>query len=140
MGTPTSANPANAQAIGCGPFKLKEWVKGSRVHLFKHEGYYRAGEPHIDEIFYRVIPDAASRSVALEQGTVQLTQWTDVELFDGARLMVLLFSVQLNWLPAFGYVTIGVQQTAMERALDIGKHLLLRACRSPPCIWRSTRA
>ncbi|QDM29591.1 ABC transporter permease [Tardiphaga sp. vice304] len=40
--------------------------------------------------------------------------------------MVLLFSVQLNWLPAFGYVTIGVQQTAMERALDIGKHLLLR--------------
>lgn len=119
-------NPANAQAIGCGPFKLKEWVKGSRVHLFKHEGYYRAGEPHIDEIFYRVIPDAASRSVALEQGTVQLTQWTDVELFDGARLMVLLFSVQLNWLPAFGYVTIGVQQTAMERALDIGKHLLLR--------------
>lgn len=79
-------NPANAQAIGCGPFKLKEWVKGSHIHLVKHEGYHRAGEPHIDEIFYRVIPDAASRSVALEQGTVQLTQWTDVELFDVARL------------------------------------------------------
>jgi peptide/nickel transport system permease protein len=40
-------------------------------------------------------------------------------------MMVLLFSVQLNWLPAFGYVTIGVPQTAMERAFDIGKHLLL---------------
>lgn len=40
-------------------------------------------------------------------------------------MMVLLFSVQLNWLPAFGYVTIGVPQTAMERVLDIGKHLLL---------------
>jgi peptide/nickel transport system substrate-binding protein len=63
-----------------------EWVKGSHIHLVKHDGYYRAGEPHLDEIIYRVIPDAASRSVALEQGTVQLTQWTDVELFDVARL------------------------------------------------------
>jgi peptide/nickel transport system substrate-binding protein len=79
-------NPANAQAIGTGPFKLKEWVRGSHIHLVRHEGYYRQGEPHLDEIVYRVIPDAASRSVALEKGTVQLTQWTDVEFFDVPRL------------------------------------------------------
>jgi len=85
-GTDYRKNPANAQAIGCGPFKLKEWVRGSHVHLVKHEGYYRPGEPHLDEIIYRVIPDSASRSVALEQGTVQLTQWTDVEAFDVQRL------------------------------------------------------
>jgi peptide/nickel transport system substrate-binding protein len=85
-GTDYRKNPANAQAIGCGPFKLKEWVYGSHVHLVKHEGYYRPGEPHLDEIIYRVIPDSASRSVALEQGTVQLTQWSDVESFDVQRL------------------------------------------------------
>jgi peptide/nickel transport system substrate-binding protein len=85
-GTDYRKNPANAQAIGCGPFKLKEWVKGSHVHLVKHEGYYRAGEPHLDEIIYRVIPDSASRAVALEQGAVQLTQWSDIEAFDVARL------------------------------------------------------
>ena len=79
-------NPANARAIGCGPFKLKEWVRGSHIHLVKHQGYYRAGEPYLDEIIYRVIPDAASRSVALEQGTVQLTQWSDVDAFDVSRL------------------------------------------------------
>ncbi|HEY0329667.1 MAG TPA: ABC transporter substrate-binding protein [Rhodopseudomonas sp.] len=79
-------NPANAQAIGCGPFKLKEWVRGSHVHLVRHEGYYRPGEPYLDEIIYRVIPDSASRSVALEQGTVQLTQWGDVESFEVPRL------------------------------------------------------
>lgn len=82
-------NPANARAIGTGPFKLKEWVRGSHVHLVRHEGYYRQGEPHLDEIIYRVIPDAASRSVALEKGTVQLTQWTDVEFFDVPRLKAL---------------------------------------------------
>jgi len=33
-----------------------------------------------------MIPDGASRAVALEGGTVQLTQWTDLELFDAQRL------------------------------------------------------
>ncbi len=61
-------------------------MRGSHIHLVKHEGYYRAGEPHIDEIIYRVIPDAAARSVALEQGTVKLTQWSDIEQYDVARL------------------------------------------------------
>jgi peptide/nickel transport system substrate-binding protein len=79
-------NPANAKAIGCGPFKLKEWVKGSHVHLVRHEGYHRENEPHLDEIIYRVIPDSASRSVALEQGTVQLTQWSDIDTFEVPRL------------------------------------------------------
>jgi peptide/nickel transport system substrate-binding protein len=85
-GTDYRKNPANAQAIGSGPFKLKEWVKGSHVHLVRHEGYYRPNEPYLDEIIYRVIPDSASRGVALEQGTVQLTQWSDIENFDVARL------------------------------------------------------
>lgn len=42
-------------------------------------------------------------------------------------MLVLLFSVQLEWLPAFGYVTIGVEMNTFERALDIGRHLLLPA-------------
>lgn len=81
-GTDFRKNPANDQAIGTGPFKLKEWKRGSYVHLVRHDDYYRKGEPYLDEIIYRVIPDAASRALALEQGTVQLTQWTDVEFFD----------------------------------------------------------
>ncbi len=88
-GTDIRQNPNNARAIGTGPFKLKEWVKGSHIHLVRHEGYYRKGEPYLDEIYYRVIPDAASRAVALETGTVQLTQWNDVEAFDVPRLKAL---------------------------------------------------
>lgn len=88
-GTDYRRNPDNAKAIGTGPFKLKEWVRGSYIHLVRHEGYYRPGEPHLDEIYYRIIPDGASRSVALEKGTVQLTQWTDVEFFDVPRLQKL---------------------------------------------------
>jgi peptide/nickel transport system permease protein len=42
-------------------------------------------------------------------------------------MLVLLFSVQLDWLPAFGYVTIGVPMTTLQRMGDIGWHLILPA-------------
>lgn len=40
-------------------------------------------------------------------------------------MLVLVFSVQLGWLPAFGYETVGGGATGLARALDIGRHLVL---------------
>ncbi len=42
-------------------------------------------------------------------------------------MLVLVFSVWLDWLPAFGYVTIGVQLSPLGRMLDILWHLILPA-------------
>lgn len=42
-------------------------------------------------------------------------------------MMVLVFSVQLGWVPAFGYQTIGVEMGPIARALDVGHHLILPA-------------
>lgn len=44
-----------------------------------------------------------------------------------ALMSVLLFSVQLNWLPGFGYETVGGNYTGFARALDIAQHLILPA-------------
>lgn len=88
-GTDFRANPANATPIGTGPFKLKEWVKGSHIQLVRNENYYKAGLPYLDGITFRVIPDAASRSLALESGQVQQTQYSDVEPFEVPRLKTL---------------------------------------------------
>lgn len=77
---------AEQDPIGTGPFRFAEWVKGSHIHLVRNDDYYREGQPQLREIYYRVIPDAASRSVALEQGDAQLAQWQDIEPFDAARL------------------------------------------------------
>ena len=60
-------------------------MRGSHVHLVRHDGYYRKDEPYLDEIIYVIIPDGASRALALEQGTVQLVQWSDIEFFDVQR-------------------------------------------------------
>lgn len=85
-GTDVVKNPANLNPIGSGPFKLKEWVRGSHIHLVRNDDYFKPGLPYLDAIIYRVVPDGASRALAMENGTVQLTQWTDLELFDANRL------------------------------------------------------
>ena len=42
-------------------------------------------------------------------------------------MLVLLFSVTLGWLPAFGYETINAKMTILEHAMDVLKHLILPA-------------
>lgn len=48
-------------------------------------------------------------------------------LYWAALMAVLIFSVQLNWLPGFGYETVGGNYEGLDRAIDIAKHLILPA-------------
>ncbi len=86
-GTDYANNPANNTPIGTGPFKFEEWVKGSYIHLVKNENYHEEGLPHLDEIYWQVIPDAASRAVAFETGDIDILPGGSVENFDIQRLM-----------------------------------------------------
>jgi peptide/nickel transport system substrate-binding protein len=85
-GTDYKSNPANNTPIGTGPFMFKEWQKGSFIHLVKNPNYYIKGKPYLDEIYWHVIPDAASRSVAFETGKVDVLPGGSVENFDVPRL------------------------------------------------------
>jgi peptide/nickel transport system substrate-binding protein len=85
-GTDYRTNPANQTPIGTGPFKFKEWQRGSYVHLVKNQDYWKPGKPLLDDLYFRVIPDSASRAVAFEQGTVDVLRGGDVEGFEVRRL------------------------------------------------------
>lgn len=85
-GTDYTTNPMNATPIGTGPFKFDKWEKGNFIHLVKNEDYYLEGKPHLDEIYYRVIPDAASRAVAFETGEIDVLPGGSVENWDVPRL------------------------------------------------------
>ena len=85
-GTDFRTNPANQTPIGTGPFKFQEWKRGSYIHLVKNPDYWIKGQPYLDDLYFRVIPDAASRAVAFEQGTVDVLRGGDVEGFEVARL------------------------------------------------------
>lgn len=42
-------------------------------------------------------------------------------------MMIVLFSVELGWLPSGGFETIGADYTGMERVLDVARHTLMPA-------------
>ena len=59
--------------------------------------------------------------------TVMALLFYATPIFWVALMAILLFSVTLNWLPSFGYETVGGDYTGMARALDIGAHLIMPA-------------
>jgi peptide/nickel transport system substrate-binding protein len=85
-GTDYRANPANNTPIGTGPMKFKEWRRGSFIHLVRNEDYDLPGKPALDEAYFQIIPDAASRAVAYETGKIDVLTGGAVEIFDVARL------------------------------------------------------
>lgn len=58
--------------VGTGPFKLKEWQRGSHIILERNPDYWREGRPYLDQIILRVLPDGAARAIAMEKGEVDV--------------------------------------------------------------------
>lgn len=72
--------------VGTGPFRLKEWKKGSHITLERFPDYWKKGRPYLDQVVLKVIPDGAARSIALENGEVDLAPMSAVPQADIQRL------------------------------------------------------
>ncbi len=79
-------NPANNAPIGTGPFKLKEWVRGSHVEFVRNENYWNPGLPYLDKLIIRWWRDPASRSAALEAGQLDIGCFNPIPAPDIKRL------------------------------------------------------
>lgn len=58
--------------ITSGPFKFADWKPGDRVVLARNENYYRSGEPHLDGVEFRYIPDDNARVSMLQGGELDV--------------------------------------------------------------------
>src|SRR5216684_3811117 len=76
-GTDYRTNPHNATPIGTGPFKFAEWQRANFIRLQRYDGYWKKGQPYLDEITFRIVPDSQSRALALQTGQVQLAAAND---------------------------------------------------------------
>ncbi|WP_349962734.1 ABC transporter substrate-binding protein [Rhizobium sp. ZPR3] len=85
-GTKVAENPVNLAPIGTGPFKFKEWVRGSHIVYERNPDYWDQPRPYLDHLIVRFIPDAAARSIAIETGEIDLAPSTPVPLSDLDRL------------------------------------------------------
>jgi peptide/nickel transport system substrate-binding protein len=99
-GTQAASNKLNNAPIGTGPFRFKEWVRGSHITYERNPDYWDKPKPYIDHLIFVVMPDPSARSAALESGSVDLAPGAPVPFSDLDRL---------SKIPRLRFVTDGYQ-------------------------------
>jgi peptide/nickel transport system substrate-binding protein len=56
--------------VGCGPFRLVEWVKGQHLVMDRFDKYFVKGLPYLDRVQIRVIKDPVTQMAAFKAGEV----------------------------------------------------------------------
>jgi peptide/nickel transport system substrate-binding protein len=60
-------------AVGTGPYKLVEWVKGQYIMLERFEDYWRGWpEKHLDRIVIQIVRDTTTMAMLLERGEIDI--------------------------------------------------------------------
>jgi peptide/nickel transport system substrate-binding protein len=62
----------NKNPIGTGPFKFEEWIPGDHLSVVKNPTYWQPGQPHLDEIEFKIMGDTRSRADALLAGDIDM--------------------------------------------------------------------
>ncbi len=75
--------------VGTGPFKFVEWRRGELVRLDRNPDYWRSGQPYLDRIVVRFVPDSATRTALLEKGDAHVAGFGAVPYNDVKRLAAL---------------------------------------------------
>lgn len=77
----------NRLPVSSGPYKVKEWIRGSHVVLVRNDNYRtnmpfvnnKGPNPYIDEIIIRFIPEDLTRITELEAGRVDIVRGVPLE-------------------------------------------------------------
>jgi peptide/nickel transport system substrate-binding protein len=56
--------------VGCGPFRLIEWVKGGHLVMERFDKYFVPGLPYLDRVVIRTIKDPVTEMAAFKAGEI----------------------------------------------------------------------
>jgi peptide/nickel transport system substrate-binding protein len=113
-GTDVLNNPTANKPIGTGPFKFGQWERGEYIRLDRNDKYWKPGLPYLARVVARFIPDAATRSAAMETGEAHFAGYSAVNYADLGRM-------KSN--PILGQTTKGYEMTPALSVLELnGKH------------------
>jgi ABC-type transport system substrate-binding protein len=77
-----------AAVVGCGPFKLVEWVKGSHLAMERFDKYFVPGRPYVDRIMIRTIKDPVTEMAAFKAGEIDFIASFSPEHVDTLKAQV----------------------------------------------------
>jgi peptide/nickel transport system substrate-binding protein len=64
----------NRRPVTAGPYVVSEWNSGDSIVMDRNPNYYLEGQPYIDRLIFKVVPDTGAQIAMMAQGegTVQL--------------------------------------------------------------------
>ena len=68
-----SSDPTR-KPVGTGPFSFVEWAQNDHITLKKFAGYFKSGQPYLDQVTFRFLAVDKSRIEALQAGQLD---WVD---------------------------------------------------------------
>ncbi|MBI4497373.1 MAG: ABC transporter substrate-binding protein [Chloroflexi bacterium] len=60
------------EIMGTGPYKLKDYVRGTSIELVKNPNYWMPGRPYLDGLKYFILPDPNTRLAAFRTGQLHI--------------------------------------------------------------------
>jgi ABC-type transport system substrate-binding protein len=117
--------------VGTGPFMFEEWVKGDHITYKANPNYWREGQPKIETLIFRPIPESATRVAALQTDEIDIVQRLSAEeaqaLLGVESIRVIKYPVARIFYIAFNNLTSGVGKPtenpkvrqAMNYAVDV---------------------
>jgi peptide/nickel transport system substrate-binding protein len=103
-----------AHPIGTGPFMFKKWIKGDRIVLEANPNYWIKGQPKIQTLVFRPIPESSTRMAAIKTGEVDIVGRLSAEeaadLKGNSSIVPIKYSVDRVFYIAFNNLTSGKGQ------------------------------
>ncbi len=74
----------NRSPVSAGPFVVTEWNSGETIVMDRNPNYYLEGQPYIDRLIFRIVPDPGAQLAMMAQGegTVQLWPGENKDVYD----------------------------------------------------------
>jgi peptide/nickel transport system substrate-binding protein len=67
---PKTVDSNKTMPVGTGPFKFKDWQRGTRVDLVRNDDYWDKGVPKLASVSFRFIGDPQAEAAALRAGDI----------------------------------------------------------------------
>lgn len=99
--------------VGTGPFTFDSWTRNDKIVLKANKDYYEKGQPYLDELIFRVIPDNSSRLTALQSGEVDMIDGLnpdDADTIKGNSALKIIKRPSFN----IGYMVLNTQMAPFD--------------------------